>query len=263
MKVEEFLASAHFEPLTKISAFDAEIRLLRSRGVSGQNIAKFLTLNNVPATKNSVNKYFLRHPESYSAPKKRGKRPQRHESGRYAATQKDSTPVPRRDDGSSARQSSGSVGAGNLTANATLRDGERDQQSVVQSRNVHATTVAQLREHVTEKHSVRDPMTESHTPLPARSNESAKDSENTRAFDASGTSDLNDDRGTRERTRLVSVEVEPRVPSKMIYWDPSSPENQEALLLYREGLKAGTIPTGVVTNSERRSNERQEDPDHP
>jgi hypothetical protein len=49
----------------------------------------------------------------------------------------------------------------------------------------------------------------------------------------------------------------------MIHWDPFSPENREAVLAYVEGLKAGTIPTGVITNSERQSNERQEDPDHP
>jgi hypothetical protein len=92
---------------------------------------------------------------------------------------------------------------------------------------------------------------------------STNGSENTRAFDPSGTPDSNYDRGTREGPRLVSVEDEPRVRSKMIHWDPFSPENREAVLAYVEGLKAGTIPTGVITNSERQSNERQEDPDHP
>ena len=69
MNAEEFLVSDMVRRRSKISAFDAEIRLLRSRGVGGEGIAIFLKLNNVQITKSGVNKYFRRHPDRYPTAK--------------------------------------------------------------------------------------------------------------------------------------------------------------------------------------------------
>ncbi|BCG05243.1 hypothetical protein PPGU19_098110 (plasmid) [Paraburkholderia sp. PGU19] len=65
MNAEEFLASEHAASRSKIGAYDADIRLLRSRGVSGQRIANFLKLNNVHVTASAVYQYFKCHPDGY------------------------------------------------------------------------------------------------------------------------------------------------------------------------------------------------------
>ncbi|CAN7744455.1 hypothetical protein LJR267_010487 [Paraburkholderia hospita] len=259
MNVEEFLASEHVGRRSKISAFDADIRLLRSRGVSGQGIANFLKINNVHVTARAVYKYFKCHPDGY----------------RF------STRGPtNRDQRTSAAQTSTHTDGKPATSTAASVSAQHPPGAKASSPPLHAREVGLTDASVGQHTELRgaNSSTQQSEPQPVAGDQrsgggralandthvdgSANGSENTRAFDASGTSDSNYDRGTRERTRLGSVEDEPRVPSKIIHWDPSSPENKEALLSYREKLKAGTIPTGVITNSGRQSNERQEDPDH-
>ncbi|WP_429571302.1 hypothetical protein [Paraburkholderia sp. UCT70] len=69
MNVDEFLQSARRPRRLKISAFDAEMRQLRARGVSYQGIADFLSLCNVQISGRAVNRYFERHPYRYGATK--------------------------------------------------------------------------------------------------------------------------------------------------------------------------------------------------
>lgn len=262
MNAEEFLASEHAASRSKIGAYDADIRLLRSRGVSGQRIANFLKLNNVHVTASAVYQYFKCHPNGYRF-STRGptNNDQRASAGQTSAH--NGKPATDTAASVSAQQSSDPPSAKASSQTLHAREVGLPDASVGQRPELRASsTSSQLSE--------PQPVVGDQRPVGGRAlandthlDGSTNGSENTRAFDPSGTPDSNYDRGTREGPRLVSVEDEPRVRSKMIHWDPFSPENQEALLAYREGLKAGTIPTGVITNSERQSNERQEDPDHP
>ncbi|WP_109476937.1 hypothetical protein [Paraburkholderia sp. C35] len=264
MKVEEFLASEHFEPRTKISEFDAEIRLLRSRGVSARNIAKFLVLNSVPATKNGVVKYFLRHPERYS-PNKKVARSQHRDASGPAALQEEPARSSQHEGDSTAEHLADSTKQESPKANAILPAEEPKPRVAPGNHSLTARDpMATIRPaDPAEESRGREPGCENKGDLQEQPSDATNESENTRTFDTSGTTSVHYDRDTRVRTQLEPFEDERRVQGKIKHWDPYLPENQEAVREYVQGLKAGTIPTGVITNSEGQSNERKEDPDHP
>ena len=259
MNVEEFLASEHLGRRSKISAFDADIRLLRSRGVSGQGIANFLKLNNVQVTARAVYKYFKCHPDGY----------------RF------STRGPtNRDQRASAAQTSAHTDDKPATSTAASVSVQHPPSAESSSQTLHAREVGLTDASVGQHPELRGPNASTQQSEPqhvagdqrpggglALGNDTyldgaANGSENTGAFDPSRASGSNYDGngGIRERSEPVAVADVPR-RNPILHYNPHDPKNHDAYLLYKEGLEAGTIRTGEIINSERHPNERQEIPD--
>lgn len=260
MNVDEFLKdSAHVPLRTRISAFDAEIRLLRARGVSGQGIAEFLKLNNVEASARAVNKYLQRHPDKFS-PSRRKASVAEAQSRSDEGASRPGTAAARRSHEMEELRTSAQGSIGLSPAQATTIPAQSAQTSThsvnegkpfiadlnAGSVSVDASSVASQRDSAPPSSASTTEYQPGVGPARVRSTDAPSSHSATNLSNATPIPDAF--KSQPDGADTYDGHDADR-PSPLRRYDPNDPKNIAAVASYRQRLRDGQIRTGETTNT--------------